>query len=253
MIRIPTKRPLAHLTDNELEPLLRAGEAGARWEAIYRHIGVIRSICSHYARRCNVPVDDLVSSAILATYRGLPGYDASKSKSSTYISQWVRCAALRAAHTMKRAIRLPERINTSLSKLRSHAEKTAHQLGYMPGVDEISGFDVDSVNELIACDIRTTSIHASAPGIEDHSLLDILPAPPEDSPDHMLAERLDQAIRELPGRYRAIVESLIVDESNLKDTGALFGISGERARQMKNEAVKTLRARLRQVHREYSD
>ena len=228
----------------------RAAGADARAQLISATLRLVISIAKHSFTRGMTPLD-LIQEGNIGLMRAADKFDPTRGlKFSTYATWWIRQAITRALAEKARTIRLPVHMVERLHDIkRVMADGTSMAdamvaLGYTTEQAQrtfLASLECDSLN-------KTIGSHGSATESEQE-LQDIIAAdtPPVDEQvtASMLREQLIAALDRLGERERALLTLRYGLHDGvprtLEDTGRVFGITRERARQIEAQALGALR------------
>lgn len=257
------RNTVGHLGEGEERRLLRrlaSGDQDARRRLIEAHLGIVSVLGRRYARRWDVPLEDLLQEGALALVQAVDHYDPDQGmKLSTYATWWVKQAIRRAAMAQSRPVRIPERLWGRAEEL-SRAEQCF--LGSRPeqegrdrepgkaSTGEASSWS-DAELEEVRCALRPVVSLEAPVGEGAYELEELLPDYSAEDPSEAVARsdaryRLAEALATLPERERTVLSGRVGLEGNPQSLTALgqsLGVSRERARQLEGKALKKLRER----------
>ena len=225
--------------------------AGASASIFEQYSSLVNRIAHHLVSRLppNVQVEDLIQSGMVGLLEAKQNYDPSKGASfETYAGIRIRGAMLddlrkgdwvpRSVHRNHRQIveciamlekklkrdpvdhEIAEALNMSLQQY--HQAQLDINSGRLVGIEDLAGAE-----DVLSFDKE-----------DRHDL------PYEETKQDLFKLELAEAIRNLPER-EALVLSLYYDEElNLKEIGAIIGVSESRVCQIQNQAMHRLRAKL---------
>ena len=228
----------------------RAVQRSASAEVVERHSDLVRRIAHHLAARlpASVEVDDLVQAGMLGLIEAARNFDSEQGASfETYASIRIRGAMIdeirkgdwtpRSVHRRSReAAEATRRIEQATGRAASAGE-VAQALGLAP--EEYAHLLEDAVSgQVLSLDSH----------IEDHGEVGVV-APGHYSPERQLQaaefrEELAAAIGQLPEREQLVLSLYYEQELNLREIGAVLGVSESRVCQVHGQAMLRLRARL---------
>lgn len=228
----------------------RAVQRSASVEVVERHAELVRRIAHHLAARlpASVEVDDLVQAGMLGLIEAARNFDSDQGASfETYASIRIRGAMIdeirkgdwtpRSVHRRTReAAEATRRIEQASGRAATGAEIAA-ALGLAP--EEYARLLEDAVSgQVLSLDSH----------VEDHGDVE-LPAAAGASPERGLQalqfqQALAGAIGQLPEREQLVLSLYYGEELNLREIGAVLGVSESRVCQIHGQAVLRLRARL---------
>ena len=252
------RNTVGHLGEGEERRLLRSmasGDQDARRRLIEAHLGIVATLGRRYARRWDVPLEDLLQEGALALVQAVDHYDSDQGmKLSTYATWWIKQAIRRAAMAQSRPVRIPERLWGRAEEL-SRAER--YFLGFRPeqeGWDrepgEASSWSDEELEE-VRCALRPVVSLEAPVGEGAYELKELLPDYSAEDPSEAVARSdarywLAEALATLPERERTVLSGRAGLEGNPQSLTALgksLGVSRERARQLEGKALKKLRER----------
>lgn len=255
----------AYLAEIRLLPLLDAeqewalaervqcGDAEARRRLIEANLRLVVHVAQQHAGR-GVALMDLVAEGNLGLIRAVEKFDPRRRlRFSTYAVWWIRQSVQAAALNQGRTVRLPANVLREWARaLRVERELTA-TLGEPPGLERLAqalGQPLARVAWLLQASEPVDSLDAADPGElalfgqlgDADEAADALPELPDVEVLERWLEALTRRQREVLQRCFGLGERPV---QSLAEIGRELGISRERARQLRQEAL----ARLHRVSR----
>lgn len=196
----------------------------------------------------SVELDDLIQAGTVGLLEAVGRFDASQGASfTTFASQRIRGAMLdelRSRDWLPRSVRRNARmVDEAVRRLEQHLGRAAEENEIATELDmELEEYrqllnDTNSGNLL---PFEMLLEEGAEPGVEDSS---------QDTPlqQFLDGEKRDQlvaGIEALPEREKLLMALYYQEELNLKEIGAVLGVTESRVSQLHSQAVSRLRARL---------
>lgn len=232
----------------------------SREEVVVEYAPLVRHIANRLAARLpeNLDREDLIQAGMIGLLDAIEKYDSSReAQFRTYAEFRIKGAMLddlRASDWVPRTVREhADRI------ARSHTALAA-SLGRAPEENEIAehmGLSLEEYHQLLlkARAVNLLSLEDLSPASDEGdraNIFDVLEDPFAGDPLDTLSlddlkYRLVQAIKDLPEREQLVLSLYFDDELNLKEIGAVLGITESRASQIRTQAIVRLRAAVREL------
>lgn len=231
---------------------LTYSRTGASTETVFEQYStLVKRIAHHLVARLppNVQVEDLIQAGMVGLLEAQQNYDSSKGASfETYAGIRIRGAMLDDIRKGDWVPRSVHRNNRQISEVIAQLEA---ELGRDPNDKEIAkrlGMSLEQyyqiqndINAGRLIGIEDLGVSEDAFMTESHRDENL---PFEEVAEDNFKSHLANAIRGLPER-EALVLSLYYDEElNLKEIGAIIGVSESRVCQIQNQAMQRLRTKL---------
>jgi RNA polymerase sigma factor for flagellar operon FliA len=216
---------------------------------VARHAELVKRIAFHLAGRLppSVEVDDLIQAGMLGLLEAAAHYSADRGASfETYAGIRIRGAMIDSLRKLDWAPRSVHRKAREAAKVMREIEEREGREARDAEVAAALGVAMEEyvriMQDASACHLGSLD--------EADDVADRNADPARDTRSGALRTAVAEAIATLPER-EALVMSLYYDEElNLKEIGAVLGVSESRVCQLHGQALVRLRARLRDWHGE---
>lgn len=220
-------------------------------DVVVKHAALVKRIAYHLMSRLppSVQADDLIQAGMIGLLEAARNYDAGQGASfETYAGIRIRGSMLdeirrndwapRSVH--RKARKVAEAVRAIESKVGRDARdhEVAEQLGmtldeYHQTLQDASGYLVMSFDDMGGDDEALAS-----------ELADSAPGPLDGVQFDDFKKGLADAIASLPDRERLVMALYYDEELNLREIGAVIGVSESRVSQIHSQALIRLQARL---------
>lgn len=232
---------------------VQAGDEEAMRELVTRNLRFVISVAKKYQNR-GMALMDLIGEGNVGLMTAARKFDPDHGvKFISYAVWWIRQAILAAIARQGRTVRVPLNRTADLSRIIRASEALRQELRREPTPEEIAplvNLSVEVVQALAA--LNTADVRLDAPlALEgDRSLLDRFvttggPDAGDEAMSRFLGEEIDAALATLPPRDAKVLRLYFgLDggrEHTLEEIGAMFGITRERVRQVRDRALRRLR------------
>ena len=236
----------------ELAQRIKKGDQEALDKLTRANLRFVVSVAKQYQNQ-GISLPDLINEGNLGLIKAAEKFDEPRGfKFISYAVWWIRQSILQALAEQSRIVRLPLNQVGSLNKINKALSQFEQQYERQPSPDELADM-LEIPREKIADTLRVSGRHVSvdAPFVEgeDNSLLDVLVN--NDSPNadkglvnESLNTEIERALSTLTERERDIVKYFFgigCQEMTLEEIGEKFGLTRERVRQIKEQAIRRLR------------
>ena len=215
---------------------------------VLEHLGLVKRVALHLQARVPrfIELDDLMQAGMLGLIQASRSYDAGKGVNfENFAYPRVKGAMF---DEIRRVSYLPR---SAVSVNKAHAQSAnelSTRIGRKPTQAELAAYmnkDVESLHKERAEAVRfeTTSIETLTEPMEN------IPDADSSRPDVLVEnaqfmEALEAAIECLPEREKLIISLYYVEEMNLREIGAIVGVSESRVSQILSATAKSLRKSL---------
>ncbi len=228
------------------------GDESAIRTMVNSNLRLVVSIAREYANR-GVALMDLIQEGSIGLLTAARKFDYTQNcRFSTYASQWIHQAISRYILNHSGVIRMPRQSMERVRKLMA-AATAMQQQGQEPEPGELSlrtGIAQDKIPQLLAMIPKVCSLDAPA-GDPEHDSLQVLledlqaPQPYEELVRQELKHTMDALLGMLDDRQQQVLRLYFGMEGDschsLAQIGEMLGISKERARQIRQQALDKLR------------
>ncbi len=239
----------------ELAKRIKKGEQEAMDELVRGNLRFVASVAKQYQGR-GLPLSDLINEGNLGLIKAAVNFDETKGfRFISYAVWWIRQSILRALESYARVVRLPSNKVEALNKVNKKKKELEQEYERPPTQDELAEL-LDLKPEHIKEVIRSNrQISIDDPVGDDegsNSLCDLLENPNSANPDQdLMDESLKDEIRrvlsKLPVRQaKIIMYSIGLDGNGCKsprEVGEEIDLSRERVRQLKSQALATIKSK----------
>lgn len=240
----------------ELAQRIKKGDRIALEKLTRANLRFVVSVAKQYQNQ-GLSLPDLINEGNLGLIKAAEKFDETRGfKFISYAVWWIRQSILQALAEQSRIVRLPLNQVGSLNKINKAFSKFEQENERRPSPEELADeleIPVDKISDTLKVSGRHISVDAPFVEGEDNSLLDVLVN--DDSPNadralinESLAKEIDRSLSTLTERESEIIKmffGLGYQEMTLEEIGDKFGLTRERVRQIKEKAIRRLRANSR--------
>ena len=238
----------------ELARRIKQGDQDALAKLTKTNLRFVVSVAKQYQNQ-GLGLQDLINEGNLGLIKAAQRFDETRGfKFISFAVWWIRQAIHQAIADQSRIVRLPQNQVGTINKLKKEIAKLEQKLERIPTIDEIAAvMDLPEykVVELLRMNTHSQSMDASISPDEDTKFIDTFISNTNESTDQVLIqESMNQDVEKillvLPEQEREIIKMCFgigePHEYTLEEIGNMFDISRERVRQIKERALKRLRA-----------
>jgi len=237
----------------ELAQRIKKGDQKALERLTKANLRFVVSVAKQYQNQ-GLTLPDLINEGNLGLLKAAERFDETRGfKFISYAVWWIRQSILQAISEQSRIVRLPLNQVGSLNKINREINKFEQENERKPSLNEIADkidLPQEKIDEAMSVNGHHISVDAPFSDGEDSSLLDVLVN--EDIPTtdmglvkESLKSEIQAALSTLSERERKVIEAsygINQPELTLEEIGEKFGLSRERVRQIKEKAIRKLRA-----------
>lgn len=247
------RTPLSLQDEQALAIRIRQGDKEALHTLVEANLRFVVAVCRNYQNQ-GLPLGDLISEGNLGLIRAAQRFDGSLNvKFISYAVWWIRQTILAALAEQSRVMNIPPGRITTLQRIGKAGRSLEQRLGRPAGIQELSEELQMEVRELTEClQLGTMSISLDTPVSQDGdaSLSDTLSDPESPLPDEsalrsLLRKNMQELMADLEEREREVLTLYFglgnAPGINLEEIAAQWGVTRERVRQIKDQAIRRLR------------
>jgi len=231
-----------------------AVKASSQDEQITKYAPLVKRIAYHMMARlpASVEVDDLIQVGLIGLMDAVSRFDGNQgAQFESYATQRIRGSML---DELREADWLPRHVRQKSRQIESAIHRLEQRNGKSPTEQEISaemGMPIDQYQSMLG-DVKCSQLlyyedfsdEDSASFLERY-LVDGSNDPLSVLEDEGFRDSLVAAIHHLPERERSMMGMYYEQDMNLKEIGAVLGVSESRVCQLHSQAVARLRAQLK--------
>lgn len=235
-----------------------AYQGKSREELVVEYAPLVKQIANRLAARLpsSLERDDLVQAGMIGLLDAIEKYDPHReTQFRTYAEFRIRGAML---DDLRATDWIPRSVRENADKVGTAVQSLKYELGRQPDEAQIAarlGLSLADYHQLLlkAKAISLLSLEDLRPHLDNEdpgNVFDVLADPTCTNPLDVLSlgdlhERLTGAIEGLPEKEKLVLSLYFDEELNLKEIGAVLGITESRASQIRTQAIMRLRAQLK--------
>lgn len=240
----------------DLAARIKLGDPIALEKLVKANLRFVVSVAKQY-HHSKVPLNDLINEGNLGLIKAAQMFDATKGfKFISYAVWWIRQSIMQALDNHSRMVRIPSNKINALSKINQAVSRMEQRFERQPTDEELAEFlevDLNDVRNTNYASMKQLSLDAPFDESEGNSLLDVLNDPQSDTvgSDYIdsgsLKGELTRLLAVLSDREREILVRFFGIGSeysqSLDDIADDLGLTRERVRQIKENALRKLRSK----------
>ena len=238
---------------------IKKGDEQAREHMIKANLRLVVKIARDY-EGLGLPLLDLINEGNIGLMKGVERFNPAKgAKLSTYASWWIKQSIKRALANQSKTIRLPIHVVDKVAHIRRTEVRLREALDREPTDEEIAAeVDIDPRRLRQYREAAKAPVSLEAPlgreGEDSDQVSEVVPDLNAAAPfDQVLKESDDALLKEVfaeltPREKTILAIRFGLDDDTprtLEEIGGQFGVTRERIRQIQNEALKKLRAKVK--------
>ncbi|MES1992100.1 MAG: RNA polymerase sigma factor FliA [Pseudomonadota bacterium] len=226
-------------------------DARQQHDLVTHHAPLVRRIAQHLASRlpASVQLDDLIQAGMMGLLEAARNYDAGQGASfETYAGIRIRGAMLDETRKVDWA---PRSVHRKAREMAAVVHELEHRLGRVAKPAEVADamqIDLDQYYQIVedAAGCRVLSLDEPDNGVVD---VGDIPGDGDHDPAHQIEAAgfrtvLAQVMASLPEKECLVMSLYYEQDLNLRQIGAVMGVSESRACQIHSQAVKRIRSRM---------
>src|SRR5687768_3013845 len=240
----------------QLAVLIRLGNQTALDKLIKANLRFVVSVAKQFQNQ-GLPLSDLINEGNYGLIKAAKMFDETKGfKFISYAVWWIRQSIMDALDRHSRIVKIPANKIGGLSKINHASALMEQRFEREPTLEELAefmGINVEEIKSTNVASIKQSSLDAPFSDSEDGSLLDVLDNPDAEPTDAALNDKeslsieLERILSTLHTREKEIICRVFgigYDyPQSIEDVSERIGVSHERVRQIKEGALRKLRAR----------
>lgn len=236
---------------------IKRGDKWARERMIKANLRLVVKIARDY-EGMGLPLLDLINEGNIGLMKGVERFDPKKgAKLSTYASWWIKQSIKRALANQGKTIRLPVHVVDKVTHIRRAELKLRETFDRDPTDEELAhelDLDPRRIRQYRQASKAPVSLDSPIGGEDDSDRVSEIVADPNAAApfDRLVKETDTQLVRELLTTLDPRESAILAMRFGLKDDtqrtleeiGGRLGVTRERIRQIQEQALKKLRARM---------
>ena len=235
----------------QLAQRIKKGDQKALERLVKANLRFVVSVAKQYQHQ-GLSLPDLINEGNVGLIKAAQKFDETKGfKFISYAVWWIRQSILQAIAEQSRIVRLPLNKIGTLNKIHKAFNKLEQEFQRTPQADEISKvveIPEDKIASTLSMSGRPVSVDAPLVEGEESSLLDLMenkdsPMADIDLVSESLKKEIQRTLATLSEKERCVIEmfyGLGKKEMSLEEIGQEIGLSRERTRQIKENALRRL-------------
>lgn len=231
---------------------IKEGDKDALQKLTRANLRFVVSVAKQYQHQ-GLSLPDLINEGNIGLIKAAEKFDDTRGfKFISYAVWWIRQSIMQALADQSRLVRLPLNQVGSVNKINKISNKFEQEFERKPSIAEIAeeiNLSQERVSDAIKGNNRHVSMDAPLTDGNDNGLADLLQENDgQDIDTHLLLESLREelklALNILDERERFVIEAFYginQPEMTLQEIGAKKGLTRERARQIREKAIRKLR------------
>lgn len=204
-------------------------------------------------------LNDLIENGNIGLIKATRHFDPTKGvKFLSYATWWIRESIIFAINNTSKMIRIPNATRILLNKINKIQNSYYKEFGREPSFEELldaTGIQEDILTKLLDNKIHCFSVEKGVDNSTNESLnlLNVIPSEEDTIEDKLIQKEtlsiINRILSQMPVRDSTIVKmyhGLCCRQMNLDDIGKKFGLTAERVRQIKDNAINFIKKNIRE-------
>lgn len=239
----------------DLARRIKQGDKTALDKLTKANLRFVVSVAKQY-QNGHMPLNDLINEGNLGLIKAAQKFDETRGfKFISYAVWWIRQSIMQAIAENGRIVRLPANKTNALNKLKTATGEWEQQYEREPTPEELAEIlemDLKEIKGIMTTSVRQVSVDAPFDNEDGGTLLDVMSDDATESTDknveynESLSIETERALSILSERERKILKLFfgigIESPMTLDQIGEIMGTTRERVRQIKEKALKKMRA-----------
>lgn len=239
---------------------IKMGDSAALEKLTKANLRFVVSVAKQYQNQ-GLSLPDLINEGNLGLIKAAKRFDETRGfKFISYAVWWIRQSILQALAEQSRIVRLPLNQVGSLNKIKKEASRLEQKFERPPSIDELAAsldMSKDKIAEVLNITTRYVSMDAPLIQDEETNFIDVFVQDDAIPTDHILmkeslSREIERALTTLTEKERDVINLFYGIGGNhgltLDEIAAKFDLTRERVRQIKEKAIKRLKASSRSKH-----
>ena len=239
--------------EQDLAARIERGDEKALEKLVQANLRFVIHIAKSFQNQ-GLSMADLINEGNLGLLTAARKFNRRKGcKFITYAVWWIRQNILKALEVQTRNIRVPANVFNDLNRLRRAEVGLAQDLNRDPTLEEVAAevnFQAEKVAHILDAASNTISMHTPSGGEADVGLEESVPDLQTSLPDESLfrksrSQAVSDALRTLSDRHQQVLSLVFgmdgAEPATYQQIGSRLGISRERVRQLKEDALNKLK------------
>ena len=239
--------------EKEVATKAATGDKKARDTLIKSNLRFVVSCAKQYQNQ-GLPLIDLINEGNLGLIKAAAMFDVTRGfRFISYAVWWIRQAILYSLSGQSRIIRLPvNQIHTinKISKATQEFEKKYERTPSYLELEKLTDIQADKIDSIINSNNRIVSVDAPFKSEEEGTLIDVIQNYNSPKADlNLIKESEDKNIELILNKLSDREHDILIMffglgcyQMTLEEIGRKFGITSERVRQIKEKAIRSLKA-----------